>query len=297
MNAQDSYTRLWQSLCSRYDDREAKAIVRLLLDYRFNMSLTNIVTGGIELLNEEEKAWIEQAVDRIKEGEPVQYVLGKAEFCGRTFHVETGVLIPRPETAMLCERIKEDHNQAYCALQPPEPIKVLDIGTGSGCIAITLALDLDNSDVSAWDISSDALLVARKNVHALGAKVNLQLQDVLLPTETLPFANHKGGWFDIIVSNPPYIAEREKADMHINVLQHEPEQALFVPDDNPLLFYRAIARYARVVLKRYGELYFEINPLFANKLKEMLQEEGFCNVEIFADQFERERFAKAVWNG
>ena len=112
MNVQDSYTRLWQSLCSRYDDREAKAIVRLLLDYRFNMSLTNIVTGGIELLNEEEKAWIEQAVDRIKEGEPVQYVLGKAEFCGRTFHVETGVLIPRPETAVLCERIKQDHNRA-----------------------------------------------------------------------------------------------------------------------------------------------------------------------------------------
>ena len=202
MNVQDSYTRLWQSLCSRYDDREAKAIVRLLLDYRFNMSLTNIVTGGIELLNEEEKAWIEQAVDRIKEGEPVQYVLGKAEFCGRTFHVETGVLIPRPETAVLCERIEQDHNRAYCALQPPEPIKVLDIGTGSGCIAITLALDLDNSDVTAWDISSDALLVARKNVHALGAKVNLQLQDVLLPTETLPFANHKE-WFDTIVANPP----------------------------------------------------------------------------------------------
>ena len=261
------------------------------------MSLTTIVTGGIEQLNNEEKAWLEHAVNRIKEGEPVQYVLGETEFCGRTFYVETGVLIPRPETAMLCERIKEDHNQAYCAFQPPEPIKVLDIGTGSGCIAITLALDLDNSDVTAWDISSDALFVARKNVHALGAKVNLQLQDVLLPTETLPFANHKGGWFDIIVSNPPYIAEREKADMHINVLQHEPEQALFVPDDNPLLFYRAIARYARVALKRYGELYFEINPLFANELKEMLQQEGFCNVKIFADQFERERFAKAIWNG
>ena len=297
MNVQDNYTKLWQQLRSCYDDGEARAIVRMLLASRFNMTLTDIVTGGVERLDNKEKAWLTQAINRIEEGEPVQYVLGKAEFCGYTFSIEPGVLIPRPETAMLCKHIEDEYNKPYCALQPPEPIRVLDIGTGSGCIAITLALDLDNSDVTAWDISSDALLVARKNMHALGAKVNLQLQDVLLPTETLPFANHKGGWFDIIVSNPPYIAECEKADMHINVLQHEPEQALFVPDDNPLLFYRAIACYARVALKRYGELYFEINPLFANELKEMLQQEGFCNVKIFADQFEHERFAKAVWNG
>ena len=296
MNAQDSYTRLWQSLCPRYDEGEAKAIVRLLLDSRFNMSLTTIVTGGIEQLNNEEKAWLEHAVNRIKEGEPVQYVLGETEFCSRTFYVETGVLIPRPETAMLCERIKEDHNQAYCALQPPEPIKVLDIGTGSGCIAITLALDLDNSDVTAWDVSADALIIARKNAHSLKAKVNLLLQDILQPAETLPYANSEKGWFDIIVSNPPYITEREKASMHVNVLQHEPRQALFVPDDNPLLFYRAIAHYARLALKRGGELYFEINPLFANELKNMLQQEGFNNVQIFTDQFKRERFAKAVWN-
>ena len=297
MNAQDSYTRLWQSLCPRYDEGEAKAIVRLLLDSRFNMSLTTIVTGGIEQLNNEEKAWLEHAVNRIKEGEPVQYVLGETEFCSRTFYVETGVLIPRSETAMLCERIKEDHNQAYCAFQPPEPIKVLDIGTGSGCIAITLALGLDNSDVTAWDVSADALIIARKNAHSLKAKVNLLLQDILQPAETLPYANSKKGWFDIIVSNPPYITEREKASMHVNVLQHEPRQALFVPDDNPLLFYRAIAHYARLALKRGGKLYFEINPLFANELKNMLQQEGFNNVQIFTDQFKRERFVKAVWNG
>ena len=127
--------------------------------------------------------------------------------------------------------------------------------------------------------------------------MNLLLQDILQPAETLPYANSEKGWFDIIVSNPPYITEREKASMHVNVLQHEPRQALFVPDDNPLLFYRAIAHYARLALKRGGGLYFEINPLFANELKNMLQQEGFNNVQIFTDQFKRERFVKAVWNG
>ena len=297
MDAQDSYTKLWQQLRQRYDDGEAKAIVRLLLASRFNMTLTDMVTGGVERLDNKEKAWLTQAIDRIEEGEPVQYVLGKAEFCGHTFSVEPGVLIPRPETAMLCKHIEDEYNKPYCALQPPEPIRVLDIGTGSGCIAITLALDLDNSDVTAWDVSADALLIARRNAHSLGAKVNLQLQDILSPTESLPYTDSEKGWFDIIVSNPPYITEREKASIHVNVLQHEPRQALFVPDDNPLLFYRAIAHYARLALKRGGELYFEINPLFANELKNLLQQEGFNNVQIFTDQFKRERFTQAVWNG
>ena len=296
MDAQDSYTKLWQQLRQRYDDGEAKAIVRLLLASRFNMTLTDIVTGGIEHLNDEDKRWLGQAVNRIEEGEPVQYVIGTEEFCGRTFYVEKGVLIPRPETAMLCKRIENEYNRPYCALQPPEPIRVLDIGTGSGCIAITLALGIDNSDVTAWDVSSDALIIARKNARHLGARVNLQLQDILLPAESLPHTSSEGGWFDLIVSNPPYITEREKADMHVNVLQYEPKMALFVPDDNPLLFYRSIARYARLTLKHKGELYFEINPLYADELQKMLQQEGFSNIEIFTDQFKRERFAKAVWN-
>lgn len=296
MNTPDSYTTLWKQLCTRYDDGEARAIVRLLLATRFNMTLTDIVSNAVEHLNAEEKAWLKQAVNRIEAGEPVQYVLGTTEFCGHHFYVAPGVLIPRPETEMLCNYIKDEYNKPYCALQPPEPLRILDIGTGSGCIAVTLALGIDNSDVTAWDVSADALLIARKNAHNLGARVNLQLQDILSSTESLPHTNGEGGWFDIIVSNPPYITEREKADMHVNVLQYEPKMALFVPDDNPLLFYRSIARYARLTLKHKGELYFEINPLYADELQKMLQQEGFSNVEIFADQFKCERFAKAVRN-
>ena len=281
MNTPDSYTTLWKQLCTRYDGGEAKAIVRLLLATRFNMTLTDIVSNAVEYLNAEEKAWLKQAVNRIEAGEPVQYVLGTTEFCGHHFYVAPGVLIPRPETEMLCNYIKNEYNKSYCALQPPEPLRILDIGTGSGCIAVTLALGIDNSDVTAWDVSADALLIARKNAHNLGARVNLQLQDILSSTESLPHTNGEG---------------REKADMHVNVLQYEPKMALFVPDDNPLLFYRSIARYARLTLKHKGELYFEINPLYADELQKMLQQEGFSNVEIFADQFKRERFAKAVWD-
>lgn len=297
MNPQDTYTRLWQSLLTLYDDREARAIVRLVLGTKFNMTLTDIVTGGADRLDDAARTWLSQAMDMLQQGEPVQYVLGETDFCGRRFHVEHGVLIPRPETALLCERITADHNRAYCALQPPEPIRVLDIGTGSGCIAVTLALDLDNSDVTAWDISPDALLVARGNAHALGAQLNLQLHDILQPAETLPYADSEGGWFDLIVSNPPYIAEHEKAGMRPNVLGHEPTLALFVPDDDPLRFYRAIARYARRALKCDGELYFEINPLYAARLTAMLSQEGFAMVQTFADQFGKQRFAKATWNG
>ena len=222
-------------------------------------------------------------------GEPVQYVVGKARFCGRDYMVAPGVLIPRPETEMLCKEVISAYNRPYCALQPPEPLRVLDIGTGCGCIAVTLALDLWNSTVTAWDISGDALIIARENAHRLQAHVNLELQDALNPDEmalnALPF--------DIIVSNPPYICIRESKDMAKHVLAHEPHTALFVPDDDPLLFYRSIAHYGLSHLKPSGMLAFEINPIYAEETCKMLEHMGYEQIESKEDHYGKERIVIA----
>ena len=280
-----TYSQLWQRLLPLYDEREAKAVVRTLLEERFNLTLTDLYTDGLDRLTDDEKARLETLLNSLEAGEPVQYVIGKAPFCGREFKVAPGVLIPRPETEMLCKEVISAYNRPYCALQPPKPLRVLDIGTGSGCIAVTLALDLWNSSVTAWDISGDALIIARENAHRLQAHVNLELQDALNPDE-MGLAEAP---FDIIVSNPPYICDRESKDMAKHVLAHEPHTALFVPDDNPLLFYRSIAHYALSHLNPDGMLAFEINPIYAQEMKKMLEEMGYEQIEIKKDQYGKER--------
>ena len=213
----------------------------------------------------------------------MQYVLGEADFAGRTFHVEPGVLIPRPETAELCQWIEED----VSSLEADERKQILDICTGSGCIAITLGLTLPNSEVTGWDISEDALRIAQGNVEMLKAgNVRIEYQDALM----LPKAAETA---DIIVSNPPYICEKEKADMEKNVLEHEPSIALFVPDEEPLKFYRAIAEYASSALKSEGALYFEINPIYEKETREMLEGLGFKDIETKEDAFGKKRMMKA----
>lgn len=281
-----TYNELWQRLTSIYDEGEAKAIVRMVLDVRFRMSMTDIICGKVTQLSEEDTLSLQKIINQLAQAEPVQYVLGTADFGGRPFHVEPGVLIPRPETEKLCRWITADHNLPYCGLQPPEPLRALDIGTGSGCIAVTLALDLWNAAVSAWDISADALLIARKNAHRLGAKVDFRLQDALHP-------EGNDEW-DIIVSNPPYICEKEKEQMAKNVLDYEPQIALFVPDEDPLRFYRAIASYAIDTLRADGALYFEINPIYAAQMQEMLKDVGFRQTVIREDQFGKQRFTKSI---
>ena len=280
-----TYSQLWRRLLPLYDEREAKAVVRTLLEERFNLTLTDLYTDGLDRLTDEEKVRMETLIERLEAGEPVQYVVGKARFCGRDYMVAPGVLIPRPETEMLCKEVISAYNKPYCALQPPEPLRVLDIGTGSGCIAVTLALDLWNSSVTAWDISGDALIIARENAHRLQAHVNLKLQDALNPDE-MGLAEAP---FDIIVSNPPYICDRESKDMAKHVLAHEPHTALFVPDDNPLLFYRSIAHYGLSHLNPDGMLAFEINPIYAQEMKKMLEEMGYEQIEIKKDQYGKER--------
>lgn len=274
-----TYRELWRTLEPLYGNGEARAITDYVLDVCFGLSKADILCGAVEEMTAEKTVELNKIFNRLTKGEPVQYVLGRAEFCGRWFNVRPGVLIPRPETEELCAWITADSK----ASASPE---VLDIGTGSGCIAITLQLDMPESKVTAWDISADALDVARENAQQLGANVNFVKLDALN-------AKPEGEW-DVIVSNPPYICEKEKKDMAVNVLEHEPHTALFVPDADPLLFYRAITRLAVQTLSKGGRLYFEINPIYADDTCRMMQAEGMTAVELRSDMYGKQRMAKGV---
>ena len=279
-----TYQQLWQSLTPLYDAGEAQAIVRTVLDVEYGMTLTDIICGKVNELSSDEERNLEEIIIRLQNGEPVQYVLGEADFAGRTFHVEPGVLIPRPETAELCQWIEEE----VSSLEADDTKQILDICTGSGCIAITLGLTIPNSEVTGWDISEDALRIAQGNVEMLKAgNVRIEYQNALMLPKTAETA-------DIIVSNPPYICEKEKADMEKNVLEHEPSIALFVPDEDPLKFYRAIAEYASSALKSGGALYFEINPIYEKETREMLQCLGFKDIETQEDAFGKKRMMRAM---
>lgn len=274
-----TYRELWRTLEPLYGNGEARAVTDYMLDVCFGLSKADILCGAVEEMTAEKTAELNKIFGRLTEGEPVQYVLGRAEFSGRWFNVRPGVLIPRPETEELCAWITADSKASGSP-------KVLDIGTGSGCIAITLQLDMPESKVTAWDISADALDVARENAQQLGANVNFVKLDALN-------AKPEGEW-DVIVSNPPYICEKEKKDMAVNVLEHEPHTALFVPDADPLLFYRAITRLAVQTLSKGGRLYFEINPIYADDTCHMMRAEGMTAVELRSDMYGKQRMAKGV---
>ena len=289
-----TYQQLWQSLTPLYDAGEAQAIVRTVLDVEYGMTLTDIIGGKVNELSADEGRKLEEIIIRLQKGEPVQYVLGEADFAGRTFHVEPGVLIPRPETAELCQWIEEDMAGESTVSSGNSPQvtddarRILDICTGSGCIAITLGLNIPNSEVTGWDISEDALRIAQGNVEMMKAgNVRIEHQDAL----ALPKAAEAA---DLIVSNPPYICEKEKADMEKNVLEHEPSLALFVPDEDPLKFYRAIAEYASSALKSGGALYFEINPIYEKETREMLLKLDFKDIETKEDAFGKKRMMRAM---
>ena len=286
-----TYEQFWQPLTSLYDAGEAKAIARMALDVAFGMSMADILCGKVTQLSADESQKLQKIQDRLLKGEPVQYVLGSADFGGRVFHVEPGVLIPRPETAELCQWIVESQEAALANGADRRSVSILDIGTGSGCIAITLALDIPHSRVSAWDISGEALRIARANAESLGATVSFSRRDALQPSAPSMQAVCPG--YDIIVSNPPYIYNKEKETMQQHVLGFEPHLALFAPNDNPMLFYRAISNYAATALHPGGSLYFELNPLLAGDVASLLSSCGFLHVEIRPDQFGKQRFIKA----
>lgn len=283
-----TYQELWHRLTPLYDAGEAKAIARMVLESEFSMTLTDLYTGKVNELSAKDLAFLDDIFLRLEKGEPVQYVLGKAEFAGRVFHVEPGVLIPRPETAQLCQLAEDELTSQF-----EEAYKVLDIGTGSGCIAITLALDLaeknKKADVKAWDISDDALRIASANASALNANVSFEKHDALNLSE-LPEGEEK---FNLIVSNPPYIADEEAKDMEKNVMEFEPHLALFVPDNDPLVFYRAIAEYGKKMLAKNGILAFEMNSRFVRDMEQMLSALGYSEIRSVKDQFGNYRFTLA----
>lgn len=372
-----TYNQLWKRLTAIYNEREAQAIVRTVLDALFGMSLTDICLGKVTQLSADDTTRLEKIMQRLEKSEPVQYVLGAEWFAGRLFDVAPGVLIPRPETEDLvkwaCDEAKEKEDNSkeergkeekevskkreapkkeeqplsYPLKEEKEglrkgedasqkeeqpssfPLKeekeglrkgedapqkeeqplssllknnkevskkgeeaphpsILDIGTGSGCIAITVALALPQARVTAWDISTDALAIAAGNAHRLGASVRFEHQDALNAPDD------EERW-DVIVSNPPYICDRERADMSDNVLSYEPELALFVPDNDPLLFYRAIARYASKALKPGGRLLFETNTAYAHEVAQTMADEGFTAIEVRNDCFGKPRMVKGAF--
>lgn len=349
-----TYNQLWKRLTAIYNEREAQAIVRTVLDALFGMSLTDICLGKVTQLSADDTTRLEKIMQRLEKSEPVQYVLGAEWFAGRLFGVAPGVLIPRPETEDLVkwacdeakEKEKEDNSKEERGKEEKEvskkgealkkeeqplssPLKeekeglrkgedasqkeeqllssllknnnevsekgeeaphpsILDIGTGSGCIAITVALALPQAHVTAWDISTDALAIAAGNAHRLGASVRFEHQDALSAPDD------EACW-DVIVSNPPYICDRERADMSDNVLSYEPELALFVPDNDPLLFYRAIAHYASKALKPGGRLLFETNTAYAHEVAQTMADEGFTAIEVRNDCFGKPRMVKGAF--
>ena len=278
-----TYETLWHRLIPLYEADEAKAIVRWVLDVRFGLSWADILCGKVTELSANDQAELEKIMLRLEKGEPVQYIIGVADFYGRQFHVKPGVLIPRPETAELCRLILEKGEHA-----------ILDIGTGSGCIAITLALEMPEAKVTAWDISDDALRIASENAKRLGASVIFEHRDALDPslsTRSLSLSK-----WDLIVSNPPYICANEANGMAQNVLDYEPREALFGPEEDSALFYKRIGDYASIALKPGGQLWFELNPLTADEVSAYLESIGFIDIEILCDQYGKRRFLKTMKN-
>lgn len=269
-----------QQLQNIYPAEEVQALIYLLLEKKHNMSKLDICMGKDKIFSTEERKEWEDIVKRLHNEEPVQYILNEAEFCGLCFKVTPDTLIPRPETAELVNWIIQD----YSHLAP----SVLDIGSGSGCIAISISAALPNAKVESWDISAAALDISRFNNEKAGTSVTFNQQDILsnyLPQREL----------DILVSNPPYITNSEKAEMSNNVLQWEPPTALFVSDKDPLIFYRAIAEYGCQSLKEYGSLYFEINRAYGNETVRLLEDMGYKNIILRKDLSGNDRMIKATF--
>ena len=265
-------------LKAKYDDREAAALARIVCCEMMGQRPTSYVLNEPLCPDAEARQQLDDIVQRLLRFEPLQYIEGKARFLGRDFGVGPGVLIPRPETEELVERVlKETAPGAH----------VLDIGTGSGCIAVTLALEVPGSYVEAWDISPAALAVARANSKRLEADVVFRQQDVLAHD---PEATTR---FDVLVSNPPYVTESEEAGMAPNVLLYEPAGALFVPDNDPLLFYRHIAQLGQKLLHPGGRLYFEINRTFGREMAALLEGQGYTDIRVEKDLSGNDRFAMA----
>lgn len=278
MKLKEALEQLKSGLTGVAEPQEVQAMIRVICEDVFHYDQVDVALRQESELPDFAPQRIADIIARLHRNEPLQYIVGHALFHGHQFKVTPAVLIPRPETEQLVDLIIDEN--------PASDLRVLDMGTGSGCIAVSLARALRFPQVDALDVSSDALEVARENAAALKTKVRFFESDMLSPQPP--------GRYDIIVSNPPYICWSEREAMESNVKDYEPGQALYVPDNAPLLFYKAIVPYAAQSLERGGRLYLEINQRFGNEMKRLLEDNGFDEVRIIEDSFGKTRFATGV---
>ena len=275
---------------------EARAIVRLLMEERFGLSQTDLLLGRDEGLSPSNHRDFEQLADRLLQGAPVQHVLGYEYFCGHRFSVSPSVLIPRPETEELVGHALKLLEGTKYPQNPSSPLHILDLCTGSGCIAISVALAYPEAKVTALDISTEALTVARQNAADMEARNVTFLQHDILQSDgflkdavSSPAEETR---FHLLLSNPPYVRDSEAAEMSPTVLDHEPHLALFVPDEDPLRFYRAIATIGRQTLVPGGYILLEINASLSRDTLRLFADSGFTDLSILPDQFTRPRFLR-----
>jgi release factor glutamine methyltransferase len=266
-----------------YPKNEIEGFIKLIFSHLKNYSLTDLVLKREEKLDTEDFSAIREMVERLKLNEPIHYIIGTTEFYGLRLNVNPSVLIPRPETEELVDWIVKSETAVN---------SVLDIGTGSGCIALTLKKILAETTVRGCDISDEALNVARSNAALNNLEVGFFMADIL-QWSAIKWPSK----FDLIVSNPPYVTDDERHVMNVNVTGYEPHKALFVPDDNPLKFYSPIVQFASEWLNCNGKLYFEINEMFGKQVAGLLQSNGFTHVEIKKDLQGKERMVRGTWPG
>ncbi len=292
MNLKELKKYFVSSIYELYPSEEVQSFFNLLSEKHLGLSRIEIALNSDKSISEANTLKFEKAIQQLKDFEPIQYIIGETEFFGLPFKVDENVLIPRPETEELIswvlEEIKEKREERR--EEREDEFEILDIGTGSGCIAISLASELPNAKVSALDISKGALGIAKQNAKLNKVIINFIEADILDSNawKLVPIANG----IDIIVSNPPYVRELEKELMEPNVVKHEPATALFVKDDDALLFYRKIAQFGKQYLKPTGLLFFEINEYLGESMLELLKEEGYSEIEIKKDIFNKDRMIK-----
>lgn len=275
-----AYQALWdQNLVNDYPKDEIRSLLLIALAHRFNWSAIDLVTRKEVEVSENDLNWLNTVLERLKKMEPMQHIIGYTWFCDQKFLVNNAVLIPRPETEELVMHLSQ-------SLQKNEIINALDIGTGSGCIALSLAHVMPQTNWHAWDVSQEALSLAQKNQQHFDIHVNWQRQDVF---ETWPDQK-----FDLIVSNPPYIPHDEQKIMDKNVLEYEPHLALFVPPKDPLKFYKAIINKSLKQLNQNGQLYFECHYRYTQDVAQLMTEGGFTQVNSWKDLWGKWRFVSGV---
>ena len=272
------YSSIIGQLTARFAKDEAQAMARILIEDLLHLSLPHVLAGIMPPLSVQEGLLVKQAVSRLLNNEPIQYVIGSTTFCGNTFCVNLSVLIPRPETEQLVD-------MATDIAELPEHVSIMDACTGSGCIAISIKKKRPDWEVYACDISAEALQTARENAKANGAEVHFTHTDVLSDKLLT-------GPFDIMVSNPPYVMDKEKSSMEPHVLKREPHLALFVTDDEPLIFYRALAQWGQRSLSSEGWMLAEINPLLSQETKALFEAQQYRDCTIINDNYGKERFIR-----